>query len=159
MTDQKYTERIARKTALECSEVERVIELFVVGLIGELLRHGVACIRGIGCFELRHVAARRHSGQLMPPSKRIVFMTRPVSGFRCAELLQQVAGVSRDTARTCIRELAASFRSASSAREEFRLDGLGSFILRDGRYRFEPDHALEELFNQGYAHLPPVDVG
>ncbi len=150
--------RMAEALGLDHATAIGYLEQFVCGLGEELLERGSVCLKGVGCFEVRHVPAGYRQGQWFPPVRRLVFSTRAVSGAVGRDIVERTTALPSSRAALFVKVFSSVVRDAGRAKQEFILEGIGIFSTVDGRYRFVADRMLEELLNQGYHHLPVLEL-
>lgn len=162
MKSEASVTRLGEKLSLDKESVLRSLDAFVAGLVEELLEKGEVPVRGLGCFKLVYIPARKtvHGSvtKVFPPRRKIVFFTRSVVETSAQRILERRTALSAGQCEQFCRILARHFRKSCSRMEELGLEGLGAFTKVDGKYIFVPDKALEEIVNNSYDHLTVFDT-
>ncbi len=157
MKSEASVTRLGEKLSLDRESVLQSLDAFVAGLVEELLEKGEMPVRGLGCFKLVYIPARKavheSATKVFPPRRKIVFFTRSVVETSDQQILERRTTLSAGQREQFCRILARYFRKSCSKMEELSLEGLGAFTKVDGKYIFVPDKALEEIVNNAYDHL------
>lgn len=138
--------------------VEPLLRVVCRCMAEELLERGSVCLKGVGCFEVAQQPPVFKEGQLLPPTRRLRFHTRPVNDDELSKLVGYSAGISPMKARSFMKALGRCLEKAVKAHREFRLRGIGVFSQQEGRYLFVPDDSFEELLNAACLHLTAIDI-
>ena len=154
--------RLEKKLSLDKQRVIKLLNVFVAGLVEELVQKGEIAVKGLGYFKVIHIPFRKEvQGNIthaLPPRKQIVFLTRPVIDSATLRVIIRKTGLAETDAEKFYGILAGHFRDTIGKKQKLCLEGLGTFGNVDGKYIFVPDRTLQEIVNNAYGNLQAFEV-
>jgi nucleoid DNA-binding protein len=162
MTNHDCIEELASLFDVAIPEAHRLLKSFSGAMVAELLAHKKLVVRGLGTFTVTHVSPAKKSTDsgivYMPPCNRLMFDSRLSGIDDTVRIAVSRIAMSPDEAARFARSLTAVLGGAFQQQREILLNGFGRFSFEEGRYRFVPERALEELLNREYQDLDEVVV-
>ena len=148
------------KLSLDKGIVIEFLRAVIAGVVAELMEKGEVAVKGLGFFKVAYIPFRKTSqGSIMPPLRKIVFLTRPVADSGLLKIVSSRTGLDATKAQTFYTILCRYFREKKKKKQELSLDGLGAFTTVKGKYIFVPDSTLQEIVNTSFEHLSLFDIG